>query len=169
MAKIRQVGYAPGFKKPTPYLRDFFDRLELKKNINILDLAAGNGRNAKFLLDKRFNNIYCFDRITNPPNSQIDYINYWKAGTPIIGLPKIDLFLVQYLFCFLNKTTKKKVASEINKAASNNAIAIIEVQDTKSTGEINIDEIIPLFKKWEILNQRKKRCIIKKQEEKKNG
>ena len=150
------------FKKPTPYLRDFFDRLELSKDINILDLAAGNGRNTKFLLDKGYNNIYCFDRITKPPNSQIDCINYWKAGTPIVGLPKIDLFLIQYLFCFLDKSIKKNVYKQVNKVANDNAIAIIEVQDTKSAGTIEIEEIIELFENWEILNQRKKRCILRK-------
>jgi len=159
---MKKIGYAPGFKKPTPYLREMFDKLELSKNINILDLATGNGRNARFILDKGYENIYCFDRITNPTNSQIENINYWEAGLPIVGLPEIDLFLIQYLFCFLNKTTKRKVASQINKIANKNALAIIEVQDTRSAGKINVEEIIPLFKKWEVLNERKKRCILKK-------
>jgi|10_taG_2_1085330.scaffolds.fasta_scaffold00018_181 hypothetical protein len=160
---MKKLGYAPGFKNPTPYIRDMFDKLKLSKKINILDLATGNGRNARFLLDKGYDNIYCFDRIQDPPNSQVDYINYWQAGSPIIGLPKIDLFLIQYLFCFLNKTVKKKVVVQINKNANKNAIAIIEVQNTKSAGKINIDEIIPLFgKRWQVLNKRQKRCILKK-------
>jgi len=159
---MKIVGYAPGFKKPTPYIREMFDKLELPKDINILDLATGNGRNARFILDKGYDNVYCFDRIQNPTNNQIEHINLWEAGKPITGLPKIDLFLIQYLFCFLNKTTRKKVVSQINKNANKNVIAIIEVQSTKTAGTIEIDEIIPLFKKWEVLHKRKNRCILKK-------
>ena len=159
---MKKIGYAPGFQKPTPYLREMFDKLELPKDANILDLATGNGRNARFVLDKGYDNVYCFDRIQNPTNNQVDYINLWEAGSPIDGLPDIGLFLVQYLFCFLSKTKKRQVASQMNKVAGKNALAIIEVQSTKTAGNIEIDEIIPFFKRWEILHKRKNRCIIRK-------
>lgn len=160
---MRKIGYAPGFKKPTPYLREMFDKLKLPKSAVILDIAAGNGRNSRFIIDKGYDNVYCFDRIENPNGQMVFHINEWKAPEDFGDLPNVNLFLIQYLFCFLSKTKRKKIITQMNKYSDKGALAIVEVQDTKSAGKIDIEEIIPLFgKSWEVLHQRKKRCILRK-------
>lgn len=144
-----------GSNKPTPYLRNNIDKLNIKKSAVIVDLGCGNCRNTNFLIDKGFKSIYPFDKAQ-------DALNQIDLGKEHLPLEKnsCNLILCNYVLCFMNKTERKHLVREMKRVAKNNCYIVVEMFNAKNTMSYDIKEILQLFYRYEVLKCSKDRFII---------
>lgn len=146
-----------GSHKPTPYLKNNINKLDIKKSALIVDLGCGNCRNTNYLLEKGFTNIYPFDK----SNDALNKIDLGKEHIPL-DIKNSDLVLCNYVLCFLNAKERRHMVHEISRITRSGSYLMVEMFKAKSAKPYNIDKIRLLFKKWETVHQSKDRFILKR-------
>jgi len=145
-----------GSKTPTPYLRKYLPSIPLPSAKPLaLDLGAGNLRNTEFAESLGWtvmpidaagdNGSFCMDL----GNEHLPCYD----GT-------INLFLCDYLMCFLPEDQRIHLVSEIKRTAAEGAYIIVEMFRAKNGFPYNTKTLVNMLG-WNIIRISKDRFIAK--------
>jgi len=152
-----------GRTEACPYLRKNVHLLDNEnKNLQVVDIGCGNGRNSKFI-KKRGHNVISLDMVD-------DYgykIILGKDKLPAKN-NSIDIILCNYLMMFLNKKERSQLIREMKRIAKNNCMLMLELYPAKDCYAKTENEMLAMqyeiFKKmnWEKIRYSRGRFIAKK-------
>lgn len=157
-----------GRRTPTPYLRDNYERLlddggdkRKPKDICVVDLGCGNGRNSQFMKSKGHTVI--------PLDMVNDYGFEVMLGREELPVPRLlaDIVLCNYLLMFLSKAERKQIIREIKKISHSGTIIMVELYPAKDSFAKTKEEMLEMQKEifdslgWEKIRYSQARFIAK--------
>jgi len=134
-------------KTATPYLRDNMELLcpkacgNLRKQLQVVDIGCGNGRNSEFMKQNGYEKILSLDMVN-------DYGKDMVVGRDKIPLRdhSTDIILCNYLMMFLNKTERKQLIREIKRIAKSSCRIMVELYPAKDSETTTKQEMLNLQK-----------------------
>ncbi|NIV32248.1 MAG: methyltransferase domain-containing protein [Anaerolineae bacterium] len=149
-----------GQKAATPYLRKWMATLsgDHPKKSLCLDIGCGNLRNTALALEHGFRVL--------PIDHHDDAVVQKDVGNEPLPVKdgRGDLILLQFMLMFLTPKERTHLYSEVNRVAAPGAHVVIELEDVKSAvAPSSIKAVLKgMGQGWEVVNQGKKNCILKK-------
>jgi hypothetical protein len=155
--------------RPTPYLRKQFAAMLQAgydpRNRTAIDIACGNGRNSRFLLEQGIADVLSLDM-----RADYDEAVEWLANKMIPAATcSASLVLCQYVMMFLTHDEELHLCAEINRVAGVGAVCIIELQEVKSALRcyVQIESVVRRLQlttrgelTWRLIHQEKNRATL---------
>jgi len=162
-------------KTPSPYLRKHWKQLLPAfcgpEDCRVVDLGCGNGRNSRFLKSKRFNyplfvDFYSLD-VDPKQYSEAQACRLGKDKLPV-HTDRIQVFLANYLFMFLNGKGRRKLIWQIKRLAEEDSRIMVELYASKNSYATTPEDIANLQREliaelnWNIIHEGAGRFIASK-------
>lgn len=145
-----------GNNKPTPYLRKHLPQIPRPKESLAVDLGAGNLRNTQFARSLGWQVL--------PLDAAGDHgsirVNLACEDIPC-GDSSVDLFLCNYMLCFLTEIQRLRLMAEIDRTAKPGAHIVVEMFPAKDGHPYDIREIAASLG-WTIIRMSKDRLIARR-------
>jgi hypothetical protein len=146
-----------GNDRPTPYLRKHLPGI-LPHGIrsSAVDLGAGNLRNTRFARSLGWR-VLPLDAAGDHGSLKVDLA---REDIPC-GDSSVDLFLCNYLLCFMTEVQRLRLLAEIDRTARPGAHIVVEMFNAKKGFPYDTGKIAKQLG-WEILRMSKDRFIARR-------
>jgi hypothetical protein len=146
-----------GNSRPTPYLRRHLPGIPKGASGFALDLGAGNLRNTVFARSLGWH-VLPLDAAGDNGSLRCDI---GSDRLPVAD-GSVDLFLCNYVLCFLCPDQRRHLVSEINRSAGGGAHVAVEMYEARKAFPYDTSEIAgSLGCRWRILRKSKDRFIAR--------
>ena len=144
--------------KETPYLRKHLPKITRPDFGLAVDLGAGNLRNTRFARELGWT-VLPFDRAGDHGSTKLDL----GVERLPLGEGTVDLFLCNYVLCFMDHGQRAHLMSEIGRTARSGAHIVVEMYGAKTSIPHDIWEIFGMLGDgWRTIRVSKDRLIARK-------
>jgi hypothetical protein len=145
-----------GNSNSSPYVRKHLPNILVPKDSLAVDLGAGNLRNTKFAQSLGWN-VLPIDAAGDNGSVKVDL---GKEPIPCLD-HSVDLFLSNYVMCFMNENECDHLISEIHRTARSSAHIIVEMFQAKKAFPYNVQAMCKKLG-WHVIIVSKDRFIAQK-------